>query len=82
MPLIGIDLRGPGPNDQTTPSVSPSKWQLAQFCQPSCDRRSSVETVACGGRSKWPRPEKNISAPTGTSSSGDPGGGRAWCGPP
>ncbi len=74
MALSGTDLRGPAPNTKTTPSVRPSKWQLAQFCQPSLDSRSSVETVVPSGRSKWPRDEKNISAPTWTTSSSALGG--------
>ena len=45
VPFSGTDLRGPALNDQTTPSVRPLKWQLAQLCQPSLDSRSSVETV-------------------------------------
>ena len=56
-------------------SVSPSKWQLAQLCQPSLDSRSVVETVVPAGRLKLPREEKNISAPTVTTSSGEPGAG-------
>ena len=71
----GTDLRGPVPNSQTTPSVRPLKWQLAQLCQPSLESRSLVETVAPAGRLKWPREEKNISAPTATTSSGEPGAG-------
>ena len=73
----GSDLRGPVPNAQTTLSVSPLKWQLAQDCQPSLDSRSLVETVVPAGRSKFPREPKNISAPTATISSGEPGDGSA-----
>ena len=73
----GTDLRGPVPNSHTTLSVSPSKWQLAQLCQPSLDRRSVVETAAPAGRLKLPREEKNISAPTVTNSAGEPAAGRA-----
>ena len=75
VPFSGTDLRGPSLNDQTMPSVRPLKWQLAQFCQPSLESRSSVETVVPAGRSKWPREEKNISAPTSTTSSVEPGVG-------
>ena len=75
VPFSGIDLRGPSGNCHTTLSVSPLKWQLEQLCQPSLDRRPSVDTVAPAGRSKWPREEKNISAPTATTSSSDPGVG-------
>src|SRR5258706_4854009 len=46
-----------------TPSVRPLKWQLAQLCQPSLERRSRSELVP-GIESKLPREEKNISAPT------------------
>lgn len=59
-------------NCQITPSVQPLKWQLAQFCQPSEDSRSSVETAAPAGRLKWPREEKNISAPTRMRSATEP----------
>jgi hypothetical protein len=71
----GTDLRGPVPNSHTTLSVSPSKWQLEQLCQPSLDKRSVVETVVPGGVLKTPRDEKNISAPTATTSCGEPGAG-------
>ncbi len=71
--LSGTDLRGPEPNSQTTPSVSPLKWQLAQPCQPSLDRRSVVDTAVPAGRSNEPREEKNISAPAATTSAGEPG---------
>jgi hypothetical protein len=73
--LSGTDLRGPEPNSQITPSVSPSKWQLAQVCQPSLASRSLVCTEAPAGRLKFPRDEKNISAPTATVSSCEPGAG-------
>jgi len=69
----GTDLRGPALNSQMTPSVRPLKWQLEQLCQPSLERRSSVEAVALAGRLKWPREEKNISAPTSTTSPVEPG---------
>src|SRR5262245_16337924 len=72
-----MDLRGPSGNDHTMPSVSPLKWQLAQPCQPSWESRSLVETVVPGGRLKLPREVKNISAPTRTGSSSEPGGGSA-----
>src|SRR5215211_7285862 len=75
--LSGTDLRGPDPNFQITPSVSPLKWQLAQPCQPSLDSRSVVGTVAVGGRLKFPRELKNISAPTAMTSAGEPGAGGA-----
>ena len=69
----GIDLRGPSPKDQMIPSVRPLKWQLEQACQPSLESRSMVEPVVPAGRLKLPREEKNISAPTAITSSGDPG---------
>jgi hypothetical protein len=50
LPASVIDLRGPGGKVQTTPSLRPLKWQLAQPCQPAWDRRSSVETVVPAGR--------------------------------
>src|SRR3954467_7890268 len=68
----GTDLRGPEANSHTTPSVSPLKWQLEHDCQPLAARRSLVETTAVGGRSKLPREEKNISAPTLTTCAGVP----------
>src|SRR6478672_11654573 len=71
----GIERRGPEPNCQITPSVRPWKWQLAQFCQPLCDMRSSVETVVPPGRLKWPRAEKNNSLPAWIVSSSVLGGG-------
>src|SRR6188474_2010385 len=73
--LSGTDLRGPTPNCQTTLSVSPSKWQLEQLCQPSLESRSFVDTDAPAGRLKLPRELKKISAPTATVSSMDPGAG-------
>src|SRR3954454_18630811 len=69
----GTDLRGPEANSHTTPSVSPLKWQLGEHCQPLAARRSLVETTAFGGRSKFPREEKNISAPTPTTCPIEPG---------
>src|SRR5215475_13391142 len=77
--LSGTLLRGPALNCHTTPSVSPLKWQLAQFCQPSLERRSRSELVP-GIESKLPREEKNISAPTRFVSPGDPGAGRSKVG--
>src|SRR6185436_8195193 len=74
--LSGTLLRGPAANCQTTPSVSPLKWQLAQPCQPSLDRRSRNEFVP-GIESKLPREEKNISAPTRFVSPADPGAGKS-----
>src|SRR4051794_29785629 len=74
--LSGIDLRGPVLNCQTTPSVSPSKWQLEQDCQPSLERRSLVEADPLAGLSNWPREPKNISAPTVSSSGRVPRAGR------
>jgi hypothetical protein len=61
--LSGTDLRGPVANSQTTPSVRPLKWQLEHDCQPAWESRSLVDTVAPAGRLKFPRDEKNISAP-------------------
>ena len=59
------------------PSVRPSKWQLAQVCQPS--RGEPVgRSRRCvpAGRSKLPREEKKTSAPTVTTSlASEPGGG-------
>src|SRR6478736_4038965 len=77
-PFSGIALRGPALNVQVVPSVQPSKWQLAQFCQPCADSRLSVEVVpeALAGRSKCPRDEKNISAPTRLRSPCEPAAGR------
>ena len=74
--LSGTDLRGPVLNVQTTLSVIPSKWQLEHDCQPACESRSLVAVV-------WPpsvllnspRDEKNMSAPTATTSSCEPGAG-------
>src|ERR1051326_7494127 len=59
-----------------TPSVKPLKWQLAQLCQPSLDRRSRKEFVP-GIESKFPREEKNISAPTRLVSPCEPGAGKS-----
>src|SRR5437763_12992672 len=73
--LSGTALRGPALNCQTTPSVRPLKWQLEHDCQPSCDRRSLVDTIAPAGRLKFPREEKNTSAPAVTTSPGVPGAG-------
>src|SRR5262245_51259915 len=61
--LSGTLFRGPALNCQITPSVSPLKWQLEQLCQPAFERRSRSELVP-GMESKFPREEKNISAPT------------------
>src|SRR5688572_20544275 len=77
VPFSGTDLRGPEPNCQTFESVRPAKWQLAQFCQPSLESRSLVETVMPAGLSKWPRDEKKISLPTCRISSSVSGGG-SW----
>ena len=71
----GTDLRGPVLNVQTMPSVRPLKWQLAQLCQPSLDSRSWLDVVWPAGLLNRPRDEKNISAPTSATSSGEPGAG-------
>src|SRR3954449_6058333 len=76
VPFMLIERRGPEPNCHTTPSVNPWKWQLAQFCHPTWDMRSSVDTVVPVGRSKWPREEKKSSLPTCSTSSCVPGDGR------
>ena len=60
-----------------TPSVRPLKWHELQPCQPSLDSRSLVDTAAPAGRLNEPRLEKNISAPTATTSAGEPAGGGA-----
>src|SRR3954452_16167596 len=73
--LSGTDLRGPEPNSQTTPSVRPSKWQLEHDCQPSEDRRSLLAVTCVGALLNSPRDDKNMSAPTATTSSGEPGAG-------
>src|ERR1051326_6091890 len=73
--LSGTLLRGPALNCQITPSVSPLKWQLAQFCQPAWESRLCNELVP-GMVSKLPREEKNISAPTRLVSPWEPGTGR------
>src|SRR5439155_24011932 len=75
----GTLLRGPALNCQITPSVSPLKWQLLQLCQPSLESRSRKELVP-GMASKWPREEKNISAPTRLVSPCEPGAGRSEVG--
>src|SRR3954453_10714091 len=70
--LSGTDLRGPEPNSHTTPSVSPSKWQLEHDCQPSWGRRS----LFAGTGEAWsesPRDETNMAPPTATRASGEPG---------
>src|SRR6266568_3222983 len=77
--LSGTLLRGPALNCQITPSVNPLKWQLAQLCQPSLERRSRSELVP-GIVSKLPRDEKNISAPTRLVSPGEAGAGRSEVG--
>src|SRR6266550_9602572 len=74
--LSGTLLRGPALNCQITPSVRPLKWQLAQPCQPSLERRSRSELVP-GIVSKLPREEKKISAPTRLVSPAEPGAGKS-----
>src|SRR6266705_458805 len=74
--LRGTLFRGPALNCQTTPSVRPLKWQLAQPCQPRFERRFCNELVP-GMLSKLPREEKNISAPTRLVSPCEPGAGRS-----
>src|SRR5438093_10933485 len=72
----GTLLRGPALNCHMTPSVRPLKWQLAQLCQPSLERRLRRELVP-GIWSKFPREEKNISAPTRLVSPTEPGVGKS-----
>src|ERR1041385_1099511 len=74
--LSGTLLRGPALNCQTTPSVRPLKWQLAQPCQPRFESLFCKELVP-GMLSKLPREEKNISAPTRLVSPCEPGAGRS-----
>src|SRR3954452_22401749 len=74
--LSEIDLRGPVVNCQTTPSVSPSKWQLEHDCQPSLESRSLVEAEPLGALSNCPREPKNIKAPTISASGREPAPGR------
>src|SRR6188768_3802649 len=57
-------------------SVRPLKWQLEHLCQPSLDSRSWLEVVWPPALLNRPRDEKNISAPTSVTSSGEPGPGR------
>src|SRR5882724_5209289 len=70
-------FRGPVANCHTTPSLNPLKWQLAQLCQPSLESRFLSGLAAPAIASKFPREEKNTSAPTRLVSPCDRGAGRS-----
>src|SRR5258706_3068505 len=70
-------FRGPVANCHTTPSLNPLKWQLAQLCHPSLESRFLSGVVAPAMASKFPREEKNTSAPTRLVSPWDRGAGKS-----